>query len=164
MARPSRYSSAELLYCALSAPIIRRKTMSLLQLTRSWRQRPPVRRYLPIFTTTGGTLLLSMLLLATLQFMVSPGMAHAASHVSTAIHRVNDVSINPDVQHLQAMADEGRLAPTVKILDALPPTTILQFPLVPSGVKALFPKATGLVTVVRGSRTDSTSDTVTLVG
>jgi hypothetical protein len=136
--------------------------MSLLQLTRTRRQRLPARRHFPLFTTQCGALLLSMLLMATLQFMVPTGMAHAASRVSKATHRVNDVSINPNVQHLQAMANEGRLAPTVKILDALPPTTILQFPLVPSGIKALFPKATGLVTVVRGSRTDSTSDTVTL--
>jgi hypothetical protein len=38
----------------------------------------------------------------------------------------------------------------------------VQFPLVPSGIKAKFPDASGLVTIVRGNRDDSTSDTVTL--
>ena len=60
------------------------------------------------------------------------------------------------------MVHTGRLAPTVRVLASLPPTLILQFPLVPSGIKNLFPNATGLVTIVRGSRDDSTSDTVTL--
>ena len=62
---------------------------------------------------------------------------------------------------MHAVRDE-RLASTVRVLDALPPTTIEQFPLVPSGIKAKFPDATGLVTLVRGDRDDSTSDTVTL--
>ena len=63
--------------------------------------------------------------------------------------------------NVHAVRDE-RLASTVRVLDALPPTTIEQFPLVPSGIKAKFPDATGLVTLVRGDRDDSTSDTVTL--
>jgi len=57
---------------------------------------------------------------------------------------------------------QGRLAPTVHVLASLPPTTILQFPLVPIGIKQTFPDATGLVTIVRGNRDDSTSDTVTV--
>jgi hypothetical protein len=50
----------------------------------------------------------------------------------------------------------------VHVLGSLGKTTIVQFPLVPSGIKATFPKATGLVTIVRGDRDNSTSDTVTL--
>ncbi len=69
----------------------------------------------------------------------------------------NSVALNPTLQHVQ-----GRLAPTVHVLASLPPTTILQFPLVPSGIKQTFPDATGLVTIVRGNRDDSTSDTVTI--
>jgi hypothetical protein len=69
----------------------------------------------------------------------------------------NSVILKPNVQHMQ-----GRLAPTVHVLASLPPTTILQFPLVPSGIKQAFPDATGLVTIVRGNRDDSTSDTVTV--
>lgn len=134
--------------------------MSLLQLTHTWEQKLPIAR--PFFTAPCGVLLLSMLLLIAVQFMVPAGTAHANSRAINVTHGVSDVSINSNVQHLRAIVHESGLAPTVKVLNALPPTTILQFPLVPSGIKALFPKATGLVTVVRGSRTDSTSDTVTL--
>ncbi|HLZ56035.1 MAG TPA: hypothetical protein VKR06_03725 [Ktedonosporobacter sp.] len=69
---------------------------------------------------------------------------------------------NANVARLRQMVREGKLAPTVHVLDSLPPTTILQFPLVPSGLKSKFPDATALVTVVRGDRNDSTSDTVTI--
>src|SRR6266498_667072 len=69
---------------------------------------------------------------------------------------------NPEVTHLLQLKQSGHLAPTVNVLDSLPPTTILQFPLAPSGVKGKFPAATGLVTIVRGNRDDSTSDTVTV--
>src|SRR5689334_3733256 len=42
-----------------------------------------------------------------------------------------------------------QIAPTVKVLSSVDPTLIVQFPLVPSGIKALFPDATGLVTVLQ---------------
>ncbi len=57
---------------------------------------------------------------------------------------------------------QRRLAATSHVLASLPPTTIVQFPLVPSGIKQKFPDATALVTIVRGNRDDSTADTVTL--
>ncbi len=69
---------------------------------------------------------------------------------------------NPEVARLLQLKQSGRLAKTVNVLNALPPTTILQFPLVPSGVKQKFPDATALVTIVRGDRDNSTSDTVTI--
>ena len=110
----------------------------------------------------GSSALLVILLLILAQTGVSAGIAHASFHAMKAARVVNSIAINPGVEQLRAKVHDGRLAPTVKVLDALPPTTILQFPLVPSGIKALFPKATGLVTIVRGSRLDSPSDTVTL--
>lgn len=64
--------------------------------------------------------------------------------------------------HPRQLNTRSKLASTVSILNSLPPTTILQFPLVPSGIKNAFPSATGLVTIVRGNRDDSTSDTVTV--
>ncbi len=76
--------------------------------------------------------------------------------------QVPHVQNNPEAAHLLQLKHSGRLAPTVNVLNSLPPTTILQFPLVPSGVKQKFPGATGLVTIVRGNRDDSTSDTVTV--
>jgi len=63
---------------------------------------------------------------------------------------------------LDRVAQHKRLAPTVHVLASIAPTTILQFPLVPSGIKKAFPDATALVTMVRGNRDDSTSDTVTV--
>ncbi len=69
---------------------------------------------------------------------------------------------NLEAEHLRQMVHAGQLASTVNVLDSLPPTTIVQFPLIPSGIKQAFPNAKGLVTIIRGSRNDSTSDTVTV--
>jgi hypothetical protein len=60
------------------------------------------------------------------------------------------------------MVRDGRLAPTVHVLESLAPTTIVQFPLLPSGIKNAFPQATGLVTIVRGNRDNAFSDTITV--
>jgi len=82
--------------------------------------------------------------------------------VSTELHFGRKSVSNADVQLLQQMKKSGRLARTVNILSADRPVTILQFPLVPSGIKKAFPTAKGLVTIVRGNRDNSTSDTVTI--
>ena len=47
-----------------------------------------------------------------------------------------------------------QIAPTVKVLSSADPTLIVQFPLVPSGIKALFPKASGVVTVLQNPQTN----------
>src|SRR5579884_1516047 len=47
-----------------------------------------------------------------------------------------------------------QVAPTVKVLASADPTLIVQFPLVPSGIKALFPNASGLVTVLQNPNTN----------
>jgi hypothetical protein len=135
--------------------------MSLLQLIRAGRPGLKM-RHAALITLMGCSLLLVMLLLITMQALVPVRVAHASSRALKATRIVNEVFNNPNVERLRAMVRDGRLAPTVKVLDSFSPTTILQFPLVPSGVKTLFPNAKGLVTIVRGSRTDSTSDTVTL--
>src|SRR5258708_29168022 len=99
----------------------------------------------------GGSLLLVMLLAMSMQ-------ASAASTTSLKVlqpvfHQyIHQMPFNANAQHLQQMVQDGRLAPTVKVLSSLPPTTIIQFPLVPSGIKTAFPNATGLVTIVSGSR------------
>jgi hypothetical protein len=69
---------------------------------------------------------------------------------------------NPNVELLRQMVRDGRLAPTVHVLESLAPTTIVQFPLLPSGIKNAFPQATGLVTIVRGNRDNAFSDTITV--
>ncbi|HLI09025.1 MAG TPA: hypothetical protein VKV40_20855 [Ktedonobacteraceae bacterium] len=63
---------------------------------------------------------------------------------------------------LQQLIASHQLASTVQVLDSQPPTTIIQFPLFPSGVKQAFPKATGVVTVVEGNPEVSLFDTVTV--
>jgi hypothetical protein len=95
------------------------------------------------------------LLIVGMQVMTVSAVPARPAQVSHSV--ANSVILNPNVQDVQ-----GRLAPTVHVLASLPPTTILQFPLVPSGIKQAFPDATGLVTIVRGNRDDSTSDTVTV--
>ena|SRR5437588_5803913 len=118
--------------------------------------------------TLSGSILLVMLLVVTMQVNAATN-ASLQPHTQVS-HIVNHVLYNPNIQRLnlvpgrgeRKMVHTGRLAPTVRVLASLPPTLILQFPLVPSGIKNLFPNATGLVTIVRGSRDDSTSDTVTL--
>lgn len=118
------------------------------------------RRILPARGLANGALLVIMLLMVGMQVTAASA---ATARPAQVFHGVtNKVSFNPNVQHLQEMVQQGRLAPTVHVLDSLPPTTILQFPLVPSGIKQTFPDATGLVTIVRGDRDDSTSDTVTV--
>ena len=69
---------------------------------------------------------------------------------------------NPADTHLRQLIKAGRVASTVRVIDSLAPTLIEQFPLVPSGIKQAFPKATALVTIVRGDRDNNVSDTVTV--
>ena len=110
----------------------------------------------PVLSATFLPLLMVVLLASFTLFNVAPASASSVqNHAASA-------PVNPAAQQLRQMVLRGQLAPTVNVLNSLPPTTILQFPLVPSGIKGVFPNATGLVTVVRGSRDDSTSDTVTV--
>jgi hypothetical protein len=148
--------------------------MSFLKIAHG--RKPRLTRRHTRIVITGSSALLVILLLILARTGVSAGIAHASFRAMKAARVVNSIAINPGVEDRATVVEDratvkvaptiqvhdGRLAPTVKVLDALPPTTILQFPLVPSGIKALFPKATGLVTIVRGSRIDSPSDTVTL--
>jgi hypothetical protein len=48
----------------------------------------------------------------------------------------------------QPALGNGQEAPTVKVLPAVAPTLIVQFPLQPATIRPLFPDATGLVTVL----------------
>jgi hypothetical protein len=114
--------------------------------------------------TRGSSLLIVSLLVVALQLAVSPlASAHSASQAhSLTVKAVQHVSHHTGIQRSRYTLHNNGLAPTVQVLNALPPTFILQFPLSPSGIKALFPQATALVTVVRGDRDNSTSDTVTV--
>jgi hypothetical protein len=111
-----------------------------------------------------SSLLMALMLITTMWVGVTAAAASPvkASTFQTfrAISASRSTNSNGDL--LQHLIRSGRLAPTVHVLNSLPPTTIVQFPLVPSGIKKAFPHATGLVTIVRGDRNNAFSDTVTV--
>jgi hypothetical protein len=114
--------------------------------------------------TFGGALLLALFLVATMQAStVAAATNDAASAASIQGPRqATNVPFNLEAERLRQMVRKGQLAPTVHVLDSLAPTTIVQFPLVPSGIKAAFPNAKGLVTILRGNRDNAIADTVTV--
>lgn len=63
---------------------------------------------------------------------------------------------------LRQMVQAHQLASTVQVLASQPPSVIIQFPLFPSGVKAKFPQATGVVTIAQGNPEVSVFDSVTV--
>ncbi|HEX9131005.1 MAG TPA: hypothetical protein VF844_01795 [Ktedonobacteraceae bacterium] len=107
-------------------------------------------------------LLLALLLITTMWVGVTAAVP-AKANALTTVHGVSANRLsNPNVELIHRLVRTGRLAPTVHVLNSLPPTTIVQFPLVPSGIKSAFPQATGLVTIVRGNRDNAFSDTITV--
>ena len=98
------------------------------------------------------------------------GMASAATKAVAAPHlaakslsELGELrNFNANDAFLRQLQREGKLSRSANVLDSLGQTTIVQFPLVPSGVKKAFPNASGLVTIVRGDRNNSFSDTVTV--
>lgn len=95
------------------------------------------------------------------------GVASAATNVLSTPHvaaktLAESGSFNANDTFLRQLQREGKLSRSVNVLDSLGQTTIVQFPLVPSGVKQAFPNASGLVTIVRGDRNNAFSDTITV--
>src|SRR5689334_9921180 len=109
-----------------------------------------------------GSLLLALLLITTMWVGVTGAAASPAIANTFPTLREASASRSSNVDLLHRLVRSGRLAPTVHVLNSLPPTTIVQFPLVPSGIKNAFPQATGLVTIVRGNRDNAFSDTITV--
>lgn len=101
-------------------------------------------------------LALLAIMLCTLIF-VSPGRASVGAHAGAQRNRAP-----LQAQTLRQLLEAHGEAPTVQILSAQPPSTIIQFPLFPSGVKAAFPRATGVVTIVQGNPEVSLVDSVTV--
>jgi hypothetical protein len=83
-----------------------------------------------------------------------------ASSGSDAGRLVRNQSFQP--QTLQQMVQAHQLASTVQVLSSQSPSVIIQFPLFPSGVKARFPKASGVVTIAEGNPAVSLFDSVTV--
>ncbi|MGH2497535.1 MAG: hypothetical protein ACRDIV_22775, partial [Ktedonobacteraceae bacterium] len=107
--------------------------------------------------------------LAGLLFVLSMqvGVASAATNVLDTPHVATlslaaSGSFNANDAFLRQLQREGKLSRSVNVLNSLGQTTIVQFPLVPSGIKQAFPNASGLVTIVRGDRNNAFSDTITV--
>jgi hypothetical protein len=105
--------------------------------------------------------------LATLLLVLSMqvGVASAATRSTpdtVAQQRSALSNFNANDAFLRQLQREGKLSRSVNVLDSLGQTAIVQFPLIPSGVKQAFPNASGLVTIVRGDRNNAFSDTVTV--
>lgn len=109
-----------------------------------------------------GPLLLAFLLVTITWAGVASAVPAKANALTTVPGVNSNRPSNPGVELIHQSVRAGRLAPTVHVLNSLPPTTIVQFPLVPSGIKKAFPQATGLVTIVRGNRDNAFSDTITV--
>jgi len=110
-----------------------------------------------------GTLFLALLLIPTMWVSVTAAAYPANASTLPAAREVSvSRSSHSNVDLLHSLVRSGRLAPTVHVLNSMPPTTIVQFPLIPSGIKQAFPQATGLVTIVRGNRDNAIADTVTV--
>ncbi len=111
-------------------------------------------------------LLITLCLCAQLLIFLLPGSVVSAASVPTqsrlAHQQTAQNSTNPNVTYLRNLISQGRIAPSVHVLNSLFPTALIQFPLVPSGLKQAFPQATALVTIFRGDRDNSVSDTVTV--
>jgi hypothetical protein len=80
-------------------------------------------------------------------------------HTNTG-HQSRAATFQP--RTLQEKIKTHQLASTVQILQSQSPSVIIQFPLFPSGVKAKFPNAKGVVTIIQGNPEVSLFDTVTV--
>jgi len=108
-------------------------------------------------------LCIGLLLVATLLLLSASGVSHASAALAPASASQSAApALNPRDVRMRHLIQVGQVASTVHVLDSLAPTLIVQFPLVPSGLKAAFPNATGLVTIVNGDERSSIFDTVTV--
>jgi len=99
-----------------------------------------------------GITVVALLLTATV-------FTHSIGASSTA-RQIRSQTFQPKT--LQQMIQAHQLASTVQVLSSQAPSVIIQFPLFPSGVKKLFPNATGVVTIVQGNPAVSLFETVTV--
>lgn len=109
------------------------------------------------FAFTRRIILSSLILGAVL--LTSTIFAHTIGASSSA-KQIRSQTFQPAT--LQHLVQTHQLASTVQVLSSQPPSVIIQFPLFPSGLKKVFPKATGVVTIVQGNPEVSLFDTVTV--
>ena len=104
------------------------------------------------------------LAVATLASLAAAGLVGCSSgggNNTSAGTTVATKQIGPAPRVPDFAADKTKESRVVKVLSSLDPTVIIQFPLIPSGIKDKFPDATALVTVVHGSE-HADFDTVTV--
>jgi hypothetical protein len=107
--------------------------------------------------------LAALLLILSMQAGIASAATKAVAAPQIAAHSLaQSGDFNANDAFLRQLQREGKLSRSVHVLSSLGQTTIVQFPLVPSGVKQAFPNASGLVTIVRGDRNNAFSDTVTV--
>ena len=108
-------------------------------------------------TISRRTILICLLVAALL--LTATVFVRTSSANSTA-KQIRQQTFQP--KNLQQLIKSHQLASTVQVLASQPPSVIIQFPLFPSGLKKLFPQATGVVTIVQGNPAVSLFDTVTV--
>jgi hypothetical protein len=108
-------------------------------------------------TFTRRTVLIGMLVVALL--LTATLFAHPIGASSNA-QQIRSQAFQ--AKNLKQLIQANQLASTVQVLSSQPPSVIIQFPLFPSGLKKVFPKATGVVTIVEGNPAVSLFDTVTV--
>jgi hypothetical protein len=105
--------------------------------------------------------LAALLIVLAMQAGIASAATKAVATPQITAHSLSQTGdINANDAFLRQLQREGKLAPSVHVLSSLGQTTIVQFPLVPSGIKQAFPNASGLVTIVRGDRNNAFSDTI----
>src|SRR6266699_197091 len=111
----------------------------------------------------GGAVLLALFLVIAMQASIVTAATNGAASAASiqGPRQATNVPFNPEAERLRQMVHKGLLAPTVHVLDSLAPTTIVQFPLVPSGIRAAFRNAKGLVTILRDNHDNAIADTPT---
>ncbi len=111
-----------------------------------------------------ATVLLSLLLSACVPpgGPTAPTASTTSSTTTTNSGGAPGFPSTPPQLRVPTFGSAGQEAPTVKVLPSVAPTVIIQFPLVPVSIKTLFPKASGLVTVIQGNPSTNDFDTVTV--
>ena len=122
---------------------------------------------LPRRVSVGGVLLLAILLLGLLvSGCESAGLnSLTGNNAGTTTGGSSGQATFPTAKptlRTPGFGSSEQLAPTVKVLASVDPTLIVQFPLVPSGLKTAFPNAKALVTVMQGNPAISVFDNVTV--
>src|SRR5690348_9179484 len=103
---------------------------------------------------------LALLLLAVAIAGTVFAQTSGAGSSAYAGRQIRKQSFQPET--LREMVQHHQLASTVQVLASQPPSVVIQFPLFPSGVKKVFPQATGVVTIVQGNPEASLFDSVTV--